>query len=205
MRRTAMKNMARAASLALAVVLSAPAQAQSAFELGRVPGTDDSPILTLDTERLLTESAAGRAIDADLAERSAALAAENRRIEAELTSEEKDLSARRASLTSEAFKAEATAFDEKVKRIRAEQDAKLLNLQQASEQARRSILQAANPVLAAIMQDTGAVAILERGSLIAALQTIDVTDLAIERLDAAQTVPDDSEETGTAPAETSTE
>lgn len=185
MRLAAMSIVARAALTSLALGLSGPALAQSAFEIGRVPGTVNSPILTLDTERLLTESAAGRAIDDDLAEKSAALATENRRIEAELTAEEKDLSDRRAKLTSEVFKAEATAFDEKVKRIRGEQDAKLLRLQQASEQARRSILQAANPVLASIMQDTGAVAILEKGSVIAALQTIDVTDLAIERLDEA--------------------
>ena len=162
-----------------------PARAQSGFEIGRAEDGISSPILTLDTDRLLNDSAAGRAIDQELAEKSAALAAENRRIEADLTDEEKDLSARRASLSSEVFRAEAAAFDEKVNRIRAEQDAKLRDLQARSEAARRTILEAANPVLALIMQETGAVAILENGSVIASLQTIDITDLAIRRLDAA--------------------
>lgn len=178
-------GVAAALFLAASAGLIGPARAQSGFEIGRAEDGISSPILTLDTDRLLNDSAAGRAIDQELAEKSAALAAENRRIEADLTDEEKDLSARRASLSSEVFRAEAAAFDEKVNRIRAEQDAKLRDLQARSEAARRTILEAANPVLALIMQETGAVAILENGSVIASLQTIDITDLAIRRLDAA--------------------
>lgn len=162
-----------------------PAAAQVGFDTGRVDGERPSPILTLDSERLLNDSAAGRAIDQDLADASAALAAENRRIEADLSAEEQDLSTRRASLTIEEFRAEAAAFNEKVERFRTEQDAKLRELQQKSDEARLTILQSANPVLASIMNDTGAMVILEKGSVIVAHQTIDVTDMAIERLDAA--------------------
>lgn len=178
-------SLLRAVGVAAALFAALPVQAQSSFELGRPAGESYSPILTLDTDRLLNDSAAGRAIDKELADKSAALAAENRRIEAELTEEEKDLSVRRSSLTTEEFRAAAVAFDEKVTTIRAEQDAKLRELQTQSEEARRRILQAANPVLASLMQDTGAVAIIEKNSVIVALQTIDITDQAIERLDAA--------------------
>lgn len=174
-------------ALGLAFVLThgVPVSAQSGFDLGRSTDEAFGPLLTLDTDRLLTDSAAGRAIDADLAEKSAALASENRRIEAELAEQERDLSDRRSSLSTEEFRAEAAAFDDKVNTIREEQDAKLRDLQTRSEDARRTILEAANPVLGSIMQDTGAVAILEKSSVIVALQAIDITDLAIQRLDAA--------------------
>ncbi|WP_240789468.1 OmpH family outer membrane protein [Pseudooceanicola onchidii] len=175
----------RAVGVSAALFAAGPVAAQSGFEPGRTEGTEFSAILTLDTDRLLTESAAGRAIDEELAETSAVLAAENRRIEAELTEEEKDLSVRRSSLTAEAFRAEAAAFDAKVNDVREEQDAKLRDLQARAEAARRRILQAANPVLASLMQDTGAVAILEKNTVIVALQSVDITALAIQRLDAA--------------------
>ena len=144
-----------------------------------------SQILTIDTERLLTESAAGQAIDADLADKSAQLAAENRRIESELTTEERDLTERRATLTPEAFRAAATAFDDKVQTIREEQDAKLRVLQDQANQARRDIRSAADPVLVSIMQEAGAVIILEKSNVLASLQAIDITSIAIARLDQA--------------------
>ncbi|WP_375173189.1 OmpH family outer membrane protein [Pseudooceanicola sp.] len=185
MTRTTWTSLAGAVGVTIALFAATPAATQSGFELGRSPDQVFSPVLTLDTDRLLNDSAAGREIERDLAEKSATLAAENRRIEAELTEEEKDLSVRRASLSTEDFRAAAAAFDEKVNRIREEQDAKLRELQGQSEQARLRILQAANPVLASIMRDTGAVAILEKSNVIVGLQSIDVTDTAIERLDAA--------------------
>lgn len=144
-----------------------------------------SPILTLDSEELLTRSAAGQALDAELAERSAELAAENRRIEAQLSEEERDLTDRRPDMTPEDFRAEARAFDEKVQQIRTEQDAKLRALQDQSNSARRDILRAANPVLVQIMREAGAAVIMERVNVLASLETIDITALAVQRLDAA--------------------
>lgn len=144
-----------------------------------------SAILTLDSERLIAESAAGQAIDAELAAKSAELAAENRRIESELTDEEKALTERRPSLTPEDFRAQASAFDAKVQTIREEQDAKLRALQDTANAARREIFAAADPVLVSIMQEAGAVIIMEKANVLASLQAIDVTNLAIARLDRA--------------------
>ncbi|SEI92513.1 periplasmic chaperone for outer membrane proteins Skp [Pseudooceanicola nitratireducens] len=174
-----------------------------------------SPILVLDSERLLSDSATGQAIDAQLADRSAELAAENRRIEAELTEEEKDLTTRRATLSADAFRAAAAAFDDKVQTIREEQDAKLRALQDQANTARREILSAANPVLVSIMQEAGAVVVVEKASLLASLQAIDVTALAIARLDRAMAgdtsveggfdlgTPDPSAQPSETPAQTS--
>ena len=179
------KSLIRAACFAAALFPATQGLAQSGFELGRTEDAISSPILTLDSDRLLNDSAAGQALDRDLAEKSAELATENRRIEAELGEEEKALKAQRGAITTEEFRNQAAAFDSKVNTIREKQDAKLRALRTATEEARRAILLAANPVLASIMRDTGAAVILEKADVLVALQTIDVTDLAIERLDEA--------------------
>ena len=163
-------------------VASAPMAQQAQ---GAISGPISTPILTLDSERLIAESAAGQAIEAELAEKSVELAAENRRIETELTEEEKDLTERRANLTPEEFRAEAASFDDKVQTIREEQDAQLRVLQEQANLARRDILGAADPVLVSIMQEAGAVIIMEKSNVLASLQAIDVTNLAIDRLDRA--------------------
>ena len=144
-----------------------------------------SPILTLNSDRLLTESAAGQAIEAELSAQSTELAAENRRLEAELADEEKALTERRKTMPAEAFRAEAAAFDAKVQKLREQQDAKLRALREQSNEAQRKILSAADPILRQIMAEAGAAVILERSTVLAAANAIDVTALAIARLDAA--------------------
>lgn len=144
-----------------------------------------SPILTLNSDRLLTESAAGQAIEAELSAKSTELAAENRRLEAELADEEKALTERRKTMQAEAFRAEAAAFDAKVQKLREQQDTKLRALRDQSNEAQRKILSAADPILRQIMAEAGAAVILERSTVLAAANAIDVTTLAIARLDAA--------------------
>ncbi|MGI3167855.1 OmpH family outer membrane protein [Pseudooceanicola sp. C21-150M6] len=155
------------------------AQASQALSVVR------SPILTLDSERLIRESAAGRRLEDDLTERSTVLAAENRRIEAELGEQERQLTEERPTLPAEEFRARATAFDERVQAFRTQQDAKFRALQEESAALRSRILEAADPVLAGIMQEAGAMMIVELGSVIASVQAIDVTQIAISRLDEA--------------------
>ncbi|MFP4304088.1 OmpH family outer membrane protein [Rhodosalinus sp.] len=168
-----------------AAALAGPAHAQPATGEGPfVTGMLQSPVLTVDSERLFADSAYGqrvaREIDADGAE----LAAENRRIEAELVEEERALTERRAEMDPEAFRAAADAFDERVMRIRREQDAKARALGRRGEAARRTFFEAAQPVLQRVMVEAGAAVIVEQRSVFMSLEVIDITDIAIERLDA---------------------
>ncbi|MEL6203913.1 MAG: OmpH family outer membrane protein [Pseudomonadota bacterium] len=144
----------------------------------------DTPVLTLDQDRLFAESAFGRRVERELEDASAELAAENRRIEGELTSEERALTEQRASLSPEEFRQLADAFDEKVVRLRREQDAKGRALQRRDEAERQAFLQAALPVLAELVYASGAVAILDERAVLFSAQAIDVTDRAIEQIDA---------------------
>lgn len=143
-----------------------------------------SALLTLDQDKLFAESAFGKAsLDRERAA-TLALDVENKQIEAALIAEEQDLTTRRATLPADEFAALATAFDVKVERIRGEQDAKFRALSQIREDDRKAFLRAIVPVLGELMGEKGAVAILEKSSVILSLTAIDVTDEAIARVDA---------------------
>lgn len=144
-----------------------------------------SPILTIESERLFTQSAFGQRVAREIEAESAVLSAENRRIEGELMEEERALTERRAEMEPDAFRLLADAFDEKVQDIRRTQDGKARVLNQKLEAERVTFLQSAAPVLERIMRDAGAAVILERGSVFLSLNATDVTDFAIGRIDAA--------------------
>ena len=174
----------RQAAIAL---LAAICLAGSAGDRARAQdfGVTTSPILVIDQERLFSESRLGERISSQLEQRADELAAENRRIEAELIADELDLTERRAELPPQEFRALADAFDEKVQRLRAQQDAKEMELQERREEERQNFLNRIGPVVSALAQERGAVAILDRRAVFLAAGSIDVTDEAIERLNAA--------------------
>lgn len=148
-------------------------------------GVPNSVLLTIHSERLFAESAFGQRVAREMEGRSAVLMAENRRIEAELRAEELDLAARRATTEPEAFRTLADAFDQKVQETRRTQEAKFLEITMARDEARREFRETSIPILERIMTETGAAAILEQSSVLLSAEAIDVTDLAISRIDAA--------------------
>ncbi|TDE38406.1 OmpH family outer membrane protein [Antarcticimicrobium sediminis] len=148
-------------------------------------GVAQSAILTIETDRLFAESAFGRRTANEIEAESAVLAAENRRIEADLMAEEKDLTARRSEIAPDAFRTLADAFDEKVQSIRKAQDAKARALNQRADKARGEFLNTARPVLETLMRESGAGVILERSNVFLSANATDITDRAISRIDAA--------------------
>jgi Skp family chaperone for outer membrane proteins len=170
----------------VALALAGPGRAQddtppTDLALGQV----QSPVLTIDVDRLFSASLFGQRAAEEIRLASEDLAAENRQIEAALTEEERSLTLRRPTMTPEAFQAEAAAFDEKVQGIRAAQDAKEADLQQALTRHQDAFLQVATPVLGQLMRDSGAAVILDRRSIFLSLGAVDITDRAIGLIDAA--------------------
>lgn len=148
-------------------------------------GLPQTSILTISPDRLFAESAFGKRVAREIEAESAVLAAENRRIEAELSAEERELTDRRPEMEPDAFRVLADAFDEKVQQIRVEQDAKARALARRGEAAQVEFLRSARPVLESLMRDSGAGVILERSSVFLSANATDVTDAAIARIDAA--------------------
>lgn len=147
-------------------------------------GLPQSGILTVQPERLFSESAFGRRVEREIEAEGAVLTAENRRIEAELRSEELDLTERRSAMEPDAFRALADAFDQKVQETRRRQDQKLREITQMGEDARHAFLKTSLPVLQQIMREAGAGAILDHSSVFLSAEAADITSLAIARIDA---------------------
>lgn len=148
-------------------------------------GPKSIPILTIESDRVFAETLFGKRITSEIEEQSKELAAENRRIEGELTEEEQALTLRREEMAVEDFRVLANAFDDKVQTIRLQQERKARLLVEQSEAGRVTFLRAAQPVLGQIMQEAGASVILERTSVFFSSNASDITDLAISRIDGA--------------------
>ncbi|MFD2739371.1 OmpH family outer membrane protein [Sulfitobacter aestuarii] len=178
--------------LSVPVQGAAPLQAQQQAEPGRGDvaraadlsrGSIVSPILTIDSDRVFQESAFGRRVAQEIEQKSAALSAENRQIEADLEAEEKILTEKRNAMTPEKFREAADAFDQKVQKIRQAQAAKSRELNQIFGDERGVFLNAAAPVLERLMADAGAAVVLDLRSVFVSANAIDITDEAIDRLD----------------------
>lgn len=141
-----------------------------------------SPILTIDSNKLFDDSDYGRQTIEALEARGARLAAENRRIEAELEAEEKELTELRPTMEPAEFRQLADDFDTRVQEIRRTQESKGRALNTELEERRIVFLNSAVPVLEQLMRETGAVVVLEMRTVFISSNAIDVTPIAIERL-----------------------
>ena len=148
-------------------------------------GLQQSQILTVESDRLFSESAFGERVAAEIEAEQSVLLAENRKIEAELTAEEKRLTEMRKDMAPADFRAIADAFDQRVQEIRIAQDAKVRAIGELGDKERSLFIRAAQPVLVELMRETGAGIILERRSVFISVDAIDITDKAIGRLDLA--------------------
>jgi Skp family chaperone for outer membrane proteins len=175
--------------IALALGLALPVSV-SAQETTRAPS---SPVLLMDSAAVLNATNLGRSISAEIETAFTDLASENRRIEAELEVEEKQLTEQRPELSNEDFRALADAFDEKVQRIRAEQEAKRSALEQRRDAEQQDFFTQIAPILSAIGNRFGAVVILERrNNVILAADGIDITQQVIEAINASAEQPSES-------------
>lgn len=179
-------------SVVAVLLLAAPLAAQTEGDaplapVGPAPQevAPAAQILTLDKERLFAGAQFGQAITRAVEVEVAALTAENRQIDAALEAEERDLTARRPTMLPAEFRILADAFDEKVTALRAAQDAKSKALTRMRDDGRKRFFEASVPILAALMHDMGALAILSNEAVILSFDRIDMTDAAIARLDAA--------------------
>ena len=190
---------AKRSAMALAVVLGAahllPAEgmAQEQPSANGSPAvTSDAPsaprrmapILTLNQERLFRKSLFGERAIRERDNALAELARENRRIEAELTQEEKDLTERRKALPAAQFRKLADAFDEKVQGIRKAQDEKARAIVGRYESEQQRFFGLVLPLLSEIVSERGASAIIDSRVIIVATEDIDITDEALRLIDA---------------------
>ena len=171
-----------AIGFAVAAVFAAAEPASVAFAQEK---TAQSAVLTVDPERLFAESRFGKAAVARLEASQQALLAENKKLEIALEAEEKDLTERRPSLPAPDFRKLADAFDQKAEEIRAARLAKSRSLTTLRDEDRQKFLGAIVPILGDLMGEMGALVVLDKKSVFLSFERVDITDLAIARIDAA--------------------
>ena len=143
-----------------------------------------NPVVTVDLERLVSETQIGQYLSFQMSEEAQRLQAELDAIEAELSAEEDDLIKKRETLDLDEFRVLAKAFDEKAVRLRQEQQAKIQAITEESSRRRQDLLRSFVPVLSQVMRDRGATVLLDRRSVVLDDRaSVDITDVAIMIID----------------------
>ena len=140
-------------------------------------------IVSLDRERVFTDSIAGKRIQQEIEKRQNALRAENQLIDTQLTEEEKSLAEQRKIDLPDVFATKAAAFDEKVKRIRQEQRDKGQKIVQFAQASRTDFFKQVAEVLRSYMAQNGVNLVLEANTVMMSAQQADITQEVINRLD----------------------
>ncbi len=148
-------------------------------------GTVQSEVIILDTDRLFFETQFGRRLMQRYEAAQAKLNADNTKTANALEAEERELTAKRNTMTSEAFRALADAFDEKVQKIRNDRERLGRDLERQREVAPINFMNQIKPILADVMGESGAVVILDARTVLLGIEGIDVTDNAIKAIDDA--------------------
>ena len=162
-----------------------------------------NPVVTVDLERLVSETQIGQYLSFQMSEEAQRLQAELDAIEAELSAEEDDLVKKRETLDLDDFRVLAKAFDEKAVRLRQEQQAKIQAITEESSRRRQDLLRSFVPVLSQVMRDRGATVLLDRRSVVLDDRaSVDITDVAIMIIDQNTTETDTATDLET-PAEPS--
>lgn len=141
-------------------------------------------IAVINQERLLSGSAYGQRIGREVEAAGSALAAENRRIETQLTEEELRLTGLRRTMSPAEFRPLAAEFDTRVEGIRAAQEAKGRALQMQAEAAQLGFFETVFPILVALLESRGAAVLMDSRAVLLAGEGVDITDEAIARIDA---------------------
>lgn len=142
-----------------------------------------SSVLIIDSERLYAESAFGKRVLAEQQAEAAVLAAEYRRIEAELSEEEQMLTDKRSEMSPEDFRMVADAFDTRVEGIREAQQQRENDLIALGDSERQRFFAQLGPVLEAVLRESGALVVLEKRTVFASSSALDVTDRVLEQAD----------------------
>ena len=170
-----MRRLLASVAIACSLALS-PSVAQ---EVGVV----QSEILVLDRDKLFAETQLGQSLSDAYLSRREALIARNRELEAELEAEELELTRLREETAPEEFRDLANAFDAKVQTIRQESDRAVRELEQNRERAPIIFMRTVEPILVEIMRDAGGVVVMDVRSVLLSADIVDITDLAISRID----------------------
>lgn len=144
------------------------------------------PVLTIDQDRLFSETRLGAEKLAELEREAQQLASENKRIETDLIAEELRLTEQRATLEPAEFRTLADAFDQRVQKLRIEQGEKARLLNRTRDEARAAFFNEVAAIISDIVREKGALVVIDRRDVFLSADRIDITDEAIQRVNEAE-------------------
>ena len=177
------------AALALLGSLGAAQEGRPASDLAGLR----SQILTIDSTRLFPETVLGQSIIAALNEERRIFASEGQAIADALRAEELELTEKRQTLSREEFSQLAADFDQRVTATRAERDAAEAELTARAEAQERAFLGRVRPILGQLMAEAGAAVMIEADTVFLRNDVIDVTEIAIARINEVTVLSGDEE------------
>jgi Skp family chaperone for outer membrane proteins len=150
-------------------------------QTGNMPRTS---VIIIDKQRVLSETLYGRRLASELRQMEQLQIADNKRLLQELELEEASLTKQRSSMNADEFRVLAANFDEKVQLISDQQQAKNQRRMEQRRKDQMILMSATGPVFETLMRDTGADVIIEQRYAFVWNDAINLTDVAIERIDA---------------------
>ena len=166
--------------------------AQSLFLVGAlafaspIVAQNSAPILTIDQDRLFSETRLGAETLGTLETQAKELAAENQEIENALIAEELELTEKRPELEPQEFRDLANAFDERVQKLREEQDEKGRQLNRLREEAQSQFLRDSAGIISEIVRARGALLVIDRRDVFLSADSIDITEEAIQKINESE-------------------
>lgn len=165
-----------AAAVFAVACVAQPSQAQT-----EPPQGSPQAILVVDRERVLVDSAPGRALAAAVQEQRLALQSASAEAEKAMEAEETEIDQIRDRLTPQQFEERLRDFDQRVRQVRRETQQASQALHARINNARRELEQALNLVLRDILEERGASVLLNAQTVIMAREEIDITTEAIDK------------------------
>lgn len=144
-----------------------------------------APILTVDQDVLFAASDWGQRTQRVLDEEGGKIEAENERLASQLSAEEATLTEQRGTMDPAEFRKLAEAFDTRATEVRRQRAQVVQDLNAWAEADRTAFYRAARPLMAEMMQERGAVAVLDRRTVFVSMDAIDMTQALVARLNAA--------------------
>lgn len=164
---------------------TAPAQAQQGEADAARSAAAGGEILVVSLEKIRNQSKASKSLAAQSAAIREQLNRDFREQQRALAAEEKALVALRSTLEPDAFEARAARFEQQVRALKKMRRDQSLALRQALRQANEKVDRVLQPILAALMAERKAVIMIDNRDVVISATSLDVTQNAINRLDAA--------------------
>lgn len=164
--------------------LAAPSLAQQQRTEAPAAGTGSTgPVVVLDVQRVLRDSAAGKAAGQQLSEMRTRYQAEIAKSEEQLRSEQEELGRQRSLLSPEAFDERRRGFEQKLQQTQRLVQERNSSLEASQRQVREEIGKVVIAVVSEMMKERGFSLVLDRAQIVASDTSIEITADVLKRLD----------------------